>query len=765
MSYKVAIVVDMWESKEYDSLANSVADRLQMALTENNYESIIIEISKVIPDIATGIVKTTVADYTSVLDKQNPNLIISIKSERSTYIDPTVPDISLVGKNTIYLQHNSSSEQKAANYIKQAFPLNVKTVIFKGQVLQYYRDIPMLKFVCAENSSVGSSAGDYIAQGILNYLRGEGIKNQEQETQDEINSAINEIHSSEPSYELMDYTVEATDYDIPTAAAPAVQASIAASSDTVVQRIHEKQLTLHSDYLIYFDDVLMNDYILSYNVNIGVDIGIGNASISMMYSPSFNKIKINDSISDGVDNGIQLRIFISNVFSGKYNMVFDGIIKQKILSRDSSGFQLTFTAVDYVYWMNKIIAPISIPFNQAISPGERLKWKAQSIDPEKTANVVTAKAGSLKGKSIQEYFDTLKEKAFTNSNVCSDSNGVINWDDTINRVEIMGDINKELTKYQVIDFVINSNSVFADTVYVSMANTTNNLMMEFYQDRDGIIRIKPPFWNEPVLKNHVIDPMMVISSSESTDWTKYYTRIIVTGGVEEWMPESGSSSSKVDLLTPVGVYLGSLTDKDQAKWADYTSEGERGSSYRQITVNGGSGGTATTSNSSKDYIEGSGKNIGTISDSPANDLQKQVADIAKNSGKYGIAATSKQCLKWVDDVVDKATGKQGKRVHCAAHAGSVFGCSNNWKEIKIGAAVFGYSRSESGWNLGYGHAGIYVGNNQVYHNIGGVTHDSLSDWVEKYRGICWGWAGGIVLDSNYPCKNDLMKCRACEKGN
>ena len=36
---------------------------------------------------------------------------------------------------------------------------------------------------------------------------------------------------------------------------------------------------------------------------------------------------------------------------------------------------------------------------------------------------------------------------------------------------------------QVIDFVINSNSVFADTVYVSMANTTNNLMMDQIKNR------------------------------------------------------------------------------------------------------------------------------------------------------------------------------------------------------------------------------------------------------------------------------------------
>ena len=131
-----------------------------------------------------------------------------------------------------------------------------------------------------------------------------------------------------------------------------------------------------------------------------------------------------------------------------------------------------------------------------------------------------------------------------------------------------------------------------------MSNTTNNLMMEFYQDRDGIVRIKPPFWNEPVLKNHVIDPLLIMASSENTDWSKMYTRIIVTGGVEEWMPDSGSTSDKIDILTPVGVYVGSLTGKDKAKWADYTSEGIIPSAYGTVTIDDGSGGGGGSSSSS-----------------------------------------------------------------------------------------------------------------------------------------------------------------------
>ena len=518
----------------------------------------------------------------------------------------------------------SSAEKAAAKSMKMAFPTEVASEMSATKQGSWttYTGCPVVKFGFSSNftnkmansRSINHSAYYYLSKGLISFLNSSAMSKNTKESafSDSSDSGNQPENVTEPSYELMDYEVVPTEYDIPTSKAPAIQASIDSSAELISKKIHERQLTLHSDYLVYFDDVLMNDYVLSYNTNIGVDVGIGRASVEMMYAPSFNKIRVDDTVTNGVDNGIQLKIFVSNPFSGKYNMVFDGIIKQKVLSRDSRGFQLTFSAVDYIYWMNKIIAPVSIPFNEAVSPGERLKWKAQSIDPELTANIEIAAAGSLKGKTLTEYFETLKEKSFTNSKIYSETNSVANWDDVINRVEIMGDINAELVKNEVVDFVINSNTTFADTVYVSMSNTTNNLLMELYQDRDGIVRIKPPFWNEPVLKDHIIDPMMILTATESTDWNKYYTRVIVTGGVEEWMPESGSTSEKVDLLTPVGVYVGSLSDKSAAKWADYTSEGERGSSYREVTTNGSSssstsdgGGNSTMSSnpSVKEFLE------------------------------------------------------------------------------------------------------------------------------------------------------------------
>lgn len=338
-----------------------------------------------------------------------------------------------------------------------------------------------------------------------------------------------------------------------------------------IVRVHDQQINTYCDYLVYFDDVCMNKYVTQYYVSLGIEEGVGSANVALLYAPSFDK-RLN---YDGIDNGTAVRIFAKNVFSDRYLMIFDGIIKSKQASISPEGRAISFDATGYLYWANKIVAPISIPFNSAISPGERLRWKAQSIDPSTVNSVETVQAGSMKGKSMEDFLTLLKSKSVSNSRIYSDPNTAANFDDMVNRVCLMGDISTKLVESQVIDFVVSANTVFADTMFVALSNVTQNLLVEMYQDRDGIIRLKPPFWNEPVLKNHVIDPLLVVSENENMDWTQFYTRIIVQGGLEEWMEDQGAG---VDLLTPVGAYLGNMEDKSKAQWADYLDEARKGSS-------------------------------------------------------------------------------------------------------------------------------------------------------------------------------------------
>lgn len=106
------------------------------------------------------------------------------------------------------------------------------------------------------------------------------------------------------------------------------------------------------------------------------------------------------------------------------------------------------------------------------------------------------------------------------------------------------------------------------------------------------------------------------------------------------------------------------------------------------------------------------------------------------------------CQAWVAHVYQTAIGGAYKSQCCANHAGANWGVSNDWGQIQVGAAVYGYGSSK------YGHVGIYIGGGMVAHNIGYVKVQSLESWVNTYNGRCWGWNGAQNLTGNakYNCK-------------
>lgn len=134
-------------------------------------------------------------------------------------------------------------------------------------------------------------------------------------------------------------------------------------------------------------------------------------------------------------------------------------------------------------------------------------------------------------------------------------------------------------------------------------------------------------------------------------------------------------------------------------------------------------------------LSGSNIDIGSITfeDETVNDTQKKIVAVATNSEKYGISACSGYCEAWVEDVYQVVTGKRAS-AHCALCAAEKFGISNDWNNIPVGAAVFGYASNP------YGHVGIYIGNGQVVHNLSGtITTQSLESWVEQFKGFYWGY--------------------------
>lgn len=137
-------------------------------------------------------------------------------------------------------------------------------------------------------------------------------------------------------------------------------------------------------------------------------------------------------------------------------------------------------------------------------------------------------------------------------------------------------------------------------------------------------------------------------------------------------------------------------------------------------------------------------------------VQQRIAEIARNSNKYGITATKGWCQAWVSEVCFAAGANSSYAgICCPKHAAQAWGVSKEWSKIQIGATVYGDINYQG---VDYGHVGIYIGDGQVAHNIGGVAIEDIEDWIKKYDGICWGWNGGNDLTGGlYPCKNLEIK--------
>lgn len=140
----------------------------------------------------------------------------------------------------------------------------------------------------------------------------------------------------------------------------------------------------------------------------------------------------------------------------------------------------------------------------------------------------------------------------------------------------------------------------------------------------------------------------------------------------------------------------------------------------------------------------------TINDE-VNELQLRIADIAQNDKT--IPTTGGYCLKWVNDVYEKA-GVSVERKDCAFCSGYNFGVSKDFSIIPIGAAVYGEGSGSDGYL--YGHVGIYIGDGKVADNVGHVRITSLESWIKSFPDGCWGWTSSTPVNPRYPVTKGLI---------
>ena len=134
---------------------------------------------------------------------------------------------------------------------------------------------------------------------------------------------------------------------------------------------------------------------------------------------------------------------------------------------------------------------------------------------------------------------------------------------------------------------------------------------------------------------------------------------------------------------------------------------------------------------------GSGMFVGGVT---GNAMQRKIAMIAAMGDDFGTGRG--WCQAWVRKVYLKATGVASS--DCCAKK-----CRDKWAvktaTIPVGAAIYSsdkYSSSVTcscGRNAG--HVGIYIGNNKVASNVGGIRIESLDSWNRTFGYGGWSWNG------------------------
>lgn len=443
------------------------------------------------------------------------------------------------------------------------------------------------------------------------------------------------------------------------------------------------------------------------------DVSVEGAVASPTSGSSDNST-IQDGLTATLDDGIEymtnVRIFVKNIFNGKYVQVFGGNITSKSTTYTGSEKTLSFQCQDFMNWLTRTICPIAVPYDGTLQIADRLKWKAQGIDLDKVRSVNSIKDITFKGKTLSQTWQIISEQTLSANKIYSSSDTVSAWDNALNRVVVMGDIDEGLRKAEVVDFMITTSTTQINSTYVMMNDILRTLMFEFYQDRDETIRIKPPFWNEHVIKNHVIDPSLILSFTESTNYNQMYTRVIATGGLEEWHKTEGLDDFTTSLLTPVVVY---------------TSSG--------ITAN--SGPVVVTSSTTDNLGGGTGSNIATSAVAVAkqylgwpyiwggSDPSQGGFDC---SGLLYYAYKQAGFTGWTCRETTYTLLEKGRRVVSA-------------NDLKPGDMLFPHS----------GHVYMYIGNNQVIHapDVGDVIKiANLSPGQYAYamrRYVEWDGTGNV----------------------
>lgn len=372
-----------------------------------------------------------------------------------------------------------------------------------------------------------------------------------------------------------------------------------------------------SDYIIFIDDVRVDQYVVNWNSNISLTPDAANASITFFRSPEMDEWKAYLS---------KVKIFAENPFTRKYFMVFEGDITSRSYSesRKNSGF-ITFQCKGFYHWLDVQI-PMGINATDDMNPLQRFIYEAQNINIDEVRTLITSNADILmKDNNVQGIIDQLFEKITVGYYEAASEDTNFAFSKIKERFKILCDVNDDFRESGFLDLFTFSKASLIDSFLTFFMEVVEQLMMEFYQDRDGSFKVKFPYWHEEVMKSHILDASFVGEVSGLDQWDAEPTRVLAIGGatqLQQALENRGVSTTMTNLTMPVGLYIGNPRIPETEEY--YSS---------RIQLSSGTGATGSTGTTGG--FEGSG----TFADGAALEGKTiSTADWFDNLGNYAMTS-------------------------------------------------------------------------------------------------------------------------------
>lgn len=306
-----------------------------------------------------------------------------------------------------------------------------------------------------------------------------------------------------------------------------------------------------SDYIIYFDTTRVDRFTINFDTNLGLTPTEATASVTMLNANSLMSWKAYLT---------EARIFVKSAYTGLYRQVFTGDIvgMSDDSSRTTTG-RVTYQIKGLFSWLD-IPVPMYIQNVDNLNVLRRFQLQAQNIDIDAVTSILQNRQ-ELFGtdKTIEQIIIRLFQMLDQGYTKITDKDTAFGFKDLATKFKVMSDIDPKFRDKGFLDLTTFTQATTLQGFYDYLYTILTQMMLEFYQDTDGSLRVKGPSWNDAIPMAHIFDESVVGSVSTGVTWDEQPTRVLAIGGKNEIL-EAASQGDPIDGLStsmsiPVGLYI------------------------------------------------------------------------------------------------------------------------------------------------------------------------------------------------------------------